>query len=94
MLETQILPDFITVDGGEGGTGAAPQEYSDHLGMPLREGLIIVNNALVGAGLRDRIRIAASGKRSASYEIAVAMALGANWCNIARGFMLSVGCNR
>jgi glutamate synthase domain-containing protein 2 len=92
MLETEIAPDFITVDGGEGGTGAAPQEYSDHLGMPLREGLIIVHNALVGIGIRDQIRIAASGKRAASYEIASAMALGADWCNIARGFMFSVGC--
>jgi len=92
MLETEITPDFITVDGGEGGTGAAPQEFSDHLGMPLREGLILVHNALVGIGLRDQIRIAASGKRASSYEIASAMALGADWCNIARGFMFSVGC--
>jgi len=92
MLETRILPDFITVDGAEGGTGAAPQEYSDHLGMPLREGLLLVHNALVGAGLRDRVSLAASGKRSASYSIAVAMALGANWCNLARPFMFSVGC--
>jgi len=92
MTETGIVPDFITVDGGEGGTGAAPQEYSDHLGMPLREGLIIVHNALVGIGVRDDVRIAASGKRAASHEIASAMALGANWCNIARGFMFSVGC--
>jgi glutamate synthase domain-containing protein 2 len=92
MLETGISPDFITVDGGEGGTGAAPQEYSDYLGMPLLEGLMIVNNAIVGSGLRDRVRVAASGKRSASFEIARAMALGANWCNIARGFMFSVGC--
>jgi len=92
MLETEIVPDFITVDGGEGGTGAAPQEYSDHLGMPLREGLIIVHNTLVGIGIRGQVRIAASGKRAASYEIASAMALGADWCNIARGFMFSVGC--
>ena len=92
MTETGIVPDFITVDGGEGGTGAAPQEYSDYLGMPLREGLGIVHNALVGIGVRSDVRIAASGKRAASYEIASAMALGADWCNIARGFMFSVGC--
>jgi glutamate synthase domain-containing protein 2 len=92
MTETRIVPDFITVDGGEGGTGAAPQEFSDRLGMPLREGLMIVHNALVGIGVRDDLCLAASGKRASSYEIATAMALGANWCNIARGFMFSVGC--
>ena len=92
MLETGITPDFITVDGAEGGTGAAPIEFSNHLGVPLREGLIVVHNALVGIGLRDKLRIAASGKRISSYEFATAMALGANWCNIARGFMFSVGC--
>jgi glutamate synthase domain-containing protein 2 len=92
MTETGIVPDFITIDGGEGGTGAAPQEFSDHLGMPLREGLILVQNALLGIGVRDDLRLAASGKRASSYEIASAMALGANWCNIARGFMFSVGC--
>jgi glutamate synthase domain-containing protein 2 len=92
MVETSIVPDFITVDGGEGGTGAAPQEYSDHLGMPLREGLMIVHNALVGIGVRDRMRLAAAGKLAASYQIAAAMALGANWVNVARGFMFSLGC--
>ena len=92
MLETQIVPDFITVDGGEGGTGAAPQEYSDHLGMPLREALFVVQNALLGIGVRDQVRIAASGKRANSHSLAGAMAMGANWCNIARGFMFSVGC--
>jgi glutamate synthase domain-containing protein 2 len=92
MLETGIKPDFVTVDGAEGGTGAAPQEFSDHLGMPLREGLELVNNALIGIGVRDEVRIAASGKLTASYEMASAMALGANWCNVARGFMFSVGC--
>jgi glutamate synthase domain-containing protein 2 len=92
MLETGITPDFITVDGAEGGTGAAPIEFSNHLGTPLREGLLIVHNALVGIGVRDKLRIAASGKRIASYELASAMALGANWCNIARGFMFAVGC--
>jgi glutamate synthase domain-containing protein 2 len=92
MIATGIKPDFITVDGAEGGTGAAPIEFSDHLGVPMREGLMIVHNALVGLNLRDDIRIAASGKRITSYELATAMALGANWCNVARGFMFAVGC--
>ena len=90
--ETGLLPDFITVDGGEGGTGAAPIEFSDHLGAPLRDGLILVHNGLVGIGVRDQLRIAASGKRTSGFEIAAAMAMGADWCNTARGFMLSVGC--
>ncbi len=92
MIETGITPDFITVDGAEGGTGAAPTEFSDHLGMPLREGLMVVHNALVGIGVRDRIRVAASGKLISSYAMAAAMALGADWCNVARGFMFAVGC--
>lgn len=65
MLETEILPDFVVVDGAEGGTGAAPLEMSDHLGSPLREGLVLVQNALVGAGVRDKIKI---GVRSGSFE--------------------------
>ena len=92
MVATDLLPDFITVDGAEGGTGAAPIEFSDHLGVPLREGLILTQNMLVGFGLRDRLRLAASGKRVSGFEIAAAMSMGADWCNVARGFMLSVGC--
>ena len=92
MLETQISPDFITVDGAEGGTGAAPQEYSDHLGMPLHEALLLVHNGLVGTGLREHIRLAASDKRIDSFQILNAMALGADWVNVARGFMFSLGC--
>ncbi len=92
MMSTGITPDFITVDGAEGGTGAAPIEFSNHVGMPLREALIFVHGSLVGFNLRDRARIAASGKRIDSYAIATAMALGADWINIARGFMLAVGC--
>jgi glutamate synthase domain-containing protein 2 len=92
MMSTGIRPDFITVDGAEGGTGAAPIEFSNHLGAPLREGLLIVHNALVGLGIRDELKLAASGKRVSSYELATAMALGANWCNVARGFMFSLGC--
>jgi glutamate synthase domain-containing protein 2 len=92
MLETAITPDFIVVDGKEGGTGAAPLEFMDHIGMPLRDGLSFVHAALVGAGLRDRIRIGASGKITTAFDMARVMALGADWCNAARGFMFAVGC--
>ena len=92
MLETGITPDFIVVDGKEGGTGAAPLEFMDHLGMPMREGLTFVHNALIGVGLRDRIKIGAAGKITSAFDIARAMALGADWCNTARGFMFAVGC--
>lgn len=92
MLETGIHLDFIVVDGGEGGTGAAPEEFSDHIGMPLREGLLLVRNALVGTGLRKHVRLGASGKVYSAYAMAVNMALGADWCNAARAFMLSLGC--
>ena len=92
MLETGITPDFITVDGAEGGTGAAPLELSNSVGMPLREGLIWVRNALVGTGLRERIRIGASGKIHSGGQMAKAFALGADWCNAARPFMFSLGC--
>ena len=92
MLETKILPDFIVVDGSEGGTGAAPLEFSDHLGMPLKEGLRLVHNTLVGVGLREDIRIGASGKIISSFDMARALALGADWCNSARGFMFALGC--
>ena len=92
MLETGIRPDFITVDGGEGGTGAAPIEFSDSLGTPLRGGLMFVHNALVGCQLRDEIKIAASGKVSSAFTIARNLAIGADWCNAARGFMMAVGC--
>lgn len=92
MLETGITPDFIVVDGKEGGTGAAPLEFMDHLGMPLRDGLSFVHAALTGAGLRDRIKIGASGKIVTAFDMARAMSLGADWCNSARGFMFAVGC--
>jgi len=92
MIETNIYPDFIVVDGKEGGTGAAPLEFIDHLGMPLRDGLSFVHNALVGIGARDRIKIGASGKIVSAFDIARAMALGADWCNAARGFMFALGC--
>jgi len=92
MLETQILPDFIVVDGAEGGTGAAPLEFTDHIGSPLQEGLLLVHNTLVGLNLRDRIKIGCAGKMVSAFDIARAMALGADWCNAARGFMFALGC--
>jgi glutamate synthase domain-containing protein 2 len=92
MIETGIYPDFIVVDGKEGGTGAAPLEFTNRIGMPLRDGLLFVHNALVGVGLRDRIRIGASGKIITAYHMAAALALGADWCNSARGFMFALGC--
>lgn len=92
MLETGITPDFIVVDGAEGGTGAAPVEFVDHVGTPLREALRIVHNTLIGVNLRDRIRVGASGKIITAFDMARVMAMGADWCNAARGFMFAVGC--
>jgi glutamate synthase domain-containing protein 2 len=92
MLKTDITPDFIVVDGGEGGTGAAPLEFTDHVGAPLREGLMLVHNTLVGVGLRDRVKIGASGKIITGFDIARTIAMGADWCNAARGFMFALGC--
>jgi glutamate synthase domain-containing protein 2 len=92
MLATGIHPDFIVVDGKEGGTGAAPLEFIDHIGKPLREGLSFVHNALTGIGLRDKIRIGASGKIVSAFDMARTIALGADWCNSARGFMFALGC--
>ena len=92
MLQTGIYPDFIVVDGNEGGTGAAPLEFMDHLGMPMREGVNFVHNALIGINARDRIRIGAAGKIATAFDMARAMAIGADWCNSARGFMFSLGC--
>ncbi len=92
MLETGITPDFIVIDGKEGGTGAAPLEFMDHVGMPLRDGLNFAHNALRGVGLRDRVRLGASGKITSGFDMARIMAIGADWCNSARGFMFAVGC--
>ncbi len=92
MQVTGLTPDFIVVDGAEGGTGAAPLEFTDHVGAPLQEGLRLVHNTLVGVNLRDRIKIGASGKIVSAFDIARAMALGADWCNSARGFMFALGC--
>ncbi|WP_404819053.1 FMN-binding glutamate synthase family protein [Xinfangfangia pollutisoli] len=92
MVETGITPDFIVVDGKEGGTGAAPLEFMDHIGMPLRDGLTFVHNALVGVGLRERVKIGASGKITSAFDMAKVLGLGADWCNAARGFMFAIGC--
>ena len=92
MLSSGIVPDFIVVDGAEGGTGAAPLEFTDHVGAPLQEGLLLVHNTLVGLGLRSRIRIGCAGKVTSAFDIARLMALGADWCNAARGFMFALGC--
>jgi len=92
MLATGVRPDFIIVDGKEGGTGAAPLEFLDHIGMPLREGLSFVHSSLVGAGIRHEIKIGCAGKIVSGFDMARVMALGADWCNAARGFMFAVGC--
>ncbi|GGI21295.1 FMN-binding glutamate synthase family protein [Oxalicibacterium faecigallinarum] len=92
MMETGITPDFIVIDGGEGGTGAAPVEFTDHVGMPLQEALLLVHNTLVGAKLRDKIKLGASGKIVSAFDIVRTIALGADWCNSARGFMFALGC--
>jgi glutamate synthase domain-containing protein 2 len=92
MLETGLLPDFIVVDGAEGGTGAAPLEFTDHVGAPLQEGLLLVHNTLVGLNLRHRVKIGCAGKVVSAFDVARNMALGADWCNAARGFMFALGC--
>lgn len=92
MLKTGILPDFITVDGGEGGTGAAPVEFSNSVGTPLKEGLVFVHNTLVGAGLRDRIKIIAAGKVTTGFHMVTLLALGADLCNSARAMLFALGC--
>ncbi|RZL02857.1 MAG: FMN-binding glutamate synthase family protein [Rubrivivax sp.] len=92
MRQTGIWPDFIVVDGAEGGTGAAPLEFTDHVGAPLQEGLLLVHNTLVGMGERHRVKIGCAGKVISAFDIARMMALGADWCNSARGFMFALGC--
>ena len=92
MLKTGITPDFIVIDGGEGGTGAAPVEFTDHVGVPLQEALLLAHNTLVGAKLRDKVKLGASGKIITAFDIVRTLALGADWCNSARGFMFALGC--
>jgi len=92
ILETGIKPDFITIDGGEGGTGAAPIEFSDSIGMPLEEALVFITDTLRGYGLKDDIKIIAAGKVITAFDIIKAIALGADICNSARGMMFALGC--
>ena len=92
MLETERTPDFIVVDGAEGGTGAAQLEFINRVGMPVREGLLLVHNTLLGIDQRHRVKIAAAGKITSAFHIFRMLALGADWCNSARGFMFALGC--
>jgi glutamate synthase domain-containing protein 2 len=92
MLETGMAPDFVVVDGGEGGTGAAPLEFTDHVGAPLREGLMLVHNSLVGANLRERVRVGASARIISAFAFARTVGIGADWFYSARGFMFALGC--
>lgn len=92
MREMDVFPDFIVVDGSEGGTGAAPLEFADHIGLPMREGLLFVHNTLVGAGIRKHIKVGAAGKIVSAFDIASVLALGADWTNAGRGFMFALGC--
>ena len=92
MLETQIFPDFITVDGAEGGTGAAPLEFSDSVGTPLNEGLVLVTNVLTGMSLRNQIKVIAAGKITSAFHLASKIAMGADLCNSARGMLFALGC--
>ncbi|MEU3316762.1 FMN-binding glutamate synthase family protein [Streptomyces sp. NPDC006662] len=92
MLDEGTTPDFVIVDGAEGGTGAAPMEFADHVGLPLTDGLITVHNALVGTGLRDRVRIGASGKIATGADLVKRLAQGADYANAARPMMFALGC--
>ena len=90
--DPELLPDYIVVDGAEGGTGAAPAEFIDHVGVPMHEALMLVHNTLVGLDLRERIRIGAAGRIVSAFDLARTMAMGADWCNAGRGFMFALGC--
>lgn len=92
MLATKIYPDFITVDGAEGGTGAAPLEFTDHIGTPLNDALIFIHNCLVGIGVRSKIKIICSGKIISGFDMASKISLGADMCNSARGMLFALGC--
>ena len=94
MLQTGITPDFIVVDGSEGGSSSSPMEFNDHVGMPLQDALRLVHNTLTGTRLRDKVKIGASGKIITAFDIVRTLALGADWCNSARGFMFALGCTQ
>src|ERR1700742_4866076 len=92
MVKTGVYPDFITVDGGEGGTGAAPLEFANSIGMPLREALAFVYDALTGFDIKKHIKLIASGKVATGFDLVKNFALGADMCNSARGMMFALGC--
>jgi glutamate synthase domain-containing protein 2 len=92
MLATDIIPDFITIDGGEGGTGAAPLEFANSVGTPLMDAVVFIHNALIGIGLRDQIRLITAGKILTVFELVSQVAVGADMCNMARGMMMALGC--
>lgn len=92
MRDSGKGPDFITIDGGEGGTGASYQELTDSVGLPIKSALPLVDNALKKHGVRDRVKIIASGKLFSPDKVAIALAMGADLVNIARAFMITVGC--
>ena len=92
MIETGVTPDFLTVDGGEGGTGAAPVEFSDSVGTPFLDGLAFVHDTLLKHGLRDKIKLSASGKIVTGFHVVRALAMGADFCQSARAMMMSLGC--
>lgn len=92
MHETGMLPDFIVVDGAEGGTGAAPAEFVDHVGVPMHEALLLVHNTLIGLGIRANIKLGAAGQIVSAFDLARTLALGADWCNAGRGYMFALGC--
>jgi glutamate synthase domain-containing protein 2 len=92
MIERDVYPDFITVDGAEGGTGAAPREFTNHMGTPLDDGLNFVNNTLIGFGIRDKIKLIAAGKVIDGFSMIQKFALGADLCNSGRGMMMAIGC--
>jgi glutamate synthase domain-containing protein 2 len=92
MVQLNSYPDFITIDGGEGGTGAAPPEFSNYVGMPMLDALAFADNALRGFGIRHEMKLIASGKILTGFQIVRAMALGADTCNSARAMMMALGC--
>lgn len=92
MLDSGVTPDFITIDGAEGGTGAAPLEFQNSVGFPLAEGLRIVDSMLVGAALRDEVKLIGSGKVYSGFSLVRTLAHGADITNAARAFLFSLGC--
>src|SRR3546814_18731841 len=94
MQETGTLPDFIVIDGAEGGTGASPAEFIDHVGLPMHEALMLVHHTLVGVGLRNRIRVGAAGQITSAFAITRTPAKAADWVHAARGSLFALGCTQ